>query len=146
VKRIKGFDKARQLLTRENFWGRFTTPPGLGAQIKEVFGEELSVQEVVDRIIGEVRGKGDEALFDYTNKLDGVRLESLEVDRQEVVDAYDTIDKKLVSALEFAAKRIRDFHLACGHKAGLIPIDKHLRRQVGYCGIGFWYPVDTQSG
>jgi histidinol dehydrogenase len=130
MKRVKGFNKARQLLTRENFWESFTTPPGLVAQIKQVFGEELSIQEVVDRIIGEVRVKGDKALLDYTKKLDGVRLDSLEVDRQEVVAAYDTIDKKLVSALEFAARRIRDFHLACGHKAGLIPIDKHLKRHV----------------
>jgi len=146
VKIVKGFNKARKLLTRENFWESFTTPPGLGAQIKQVFGEELSVQEVVDRIIGEVRSKGDKALFDYTEKLDGVRLDSLEVDRQEVVAAYDTIDKKLVSALEFAAKRIRFFHLACGHKAGLIPIDKHLRQHVlPLQRVGLYVPGGTAA-
>ena len=121
-------------------------PPGLGAQIKQVFGEELSVQEVVDRIIGEVRDKGDKALFDYTEKLDGVRLDSLEVDRQEIVAAYDTIDKKLVSALEFAVSRIRDFHLACGHKAGLIPVDKHLSRQVlPLQRVGLYVPGGTAA-
>jgi histidinol dehydrogenase len=146
VKRVKGFDKARQLLTRENFWESFTTPPGLTAQIKQVFGEELSVQEVVDRIIGEVRGKGDKALLDYTEKLDGVRLDSLEVGEQEVVAAYEMIDKKLVSALEFAAKRIRDFHLACGHKAGLIPIDEHLKRQVlPLQRVGLYVPGGTAA-
>jgi histidinol dehydrogenase len=130
MKKVKGFNRARRSLTRKNFWESFTTPPRLGAQIKQVFGEELSVQEVVGRIIGEVRDKGDKALFDYTEKLDGVRLDSLEVDRQEVVAAYDITDKKLISALEFAARRIQDFHLACGHKTGLIPIAKHLRQQV----------------
>ena len=130
MKRVKGFNRARRLLTRENFWESFTTPPRLAVQIKQVFGEELSVQEVVDRIIGEVRSKGDKALFDYTEKLDGVRLDSLEVDRHEVVAAYDITGKKLVSALKFAARRIRDFHVACGHKAGVFPIDKHLRQQV----------------
>jgi histidinol dehydrogenase len=146
MKRVKGFDKARQLLTRENFWESFTTPPGLMAQIKQVFGEELSVQDVVDRIIGEVRGKGDKALLDYTEKLDGVRLDSLEVAKQEVVAAYEMIDKKLVSALEFAAKRIRDFHLACGHKAGLIPIDKHLKQQVlPLQRVGLYVPGGTAA-
>jgi histidinol dehydrogenase len=146
VKRVKGFDKARQFLTRENFWESFTTPPGLTAQIKQVFGKEFSVQEVVDRIIGEVRDKGDKALLDYTEKLDGVRLDSLEVDRQEVVVAYDALDKKLVSALEFAAKRIRDFHVACGHKAGLIPIDKHLKRQVlPLKRVGLYVPGGTAA-
>jgi histidinol dehydrogenase len=146
VKRVKGFNKARQLLTRENFWESFTAPPGLRARIKQVFGEELSVQEVVDRIIGEVRDKGDKALLDYTKKLDGVRLDSLEVNRQEVVAAYDTIDKKLVSALEFAARRIRDFHIACGHKTGLIPVDKHLRRQVlPLQRVGLYVPGGTAA-
>jgi len=130
MKRVKGFNKARRLLTRENFWESFTTPPRLATQIKQVFGEELSVQKVVDRIIGEVRDKGDKALFDYTERLDGVRLDSLEVDRREVVAAYDIINKKVISALEFAARRIRDFHVACGHKAGLIPVDKHLSQQI----------------
>ena len=130
MKRVKGFDKARELLTRENYWESFTTPPGLAAQIKRVFGEELSVQEVVSRIIGEVRGKGDKALLDYTEKLDGVRLDSLEVDEREVAAAYDRTDKKLISALEYAAKRIQDFHVACGHKAGLVPVDKHLKQQI----------------
>jgi histidinol dehydrogenase len=133
MKRVKGFNKARKLLTRENFWESFTTPPGLRAQIKQVFGEELSVPEVVDRIIGEVRSKGDKALFDYTEKLDGVRLDSLEVSRKDVTIACALTvleNKKLITALEFAARRIRDFHVACGHKAGLIPIDKHLKQQV----------------
>jgi len=146
VKKVKGFDEARELLTRENFWESFTTPPGLTAQIKQVFGEELSVQEVVGRVIGEVRGKGDEALLDYTEKLDGVRLDSLEVDGQEVAAAYDTIDKELVSALEFAAKRIEDFHIACGHKAGLIPIDKHLKQQIlSLQRVGLYVPGGTAA-
>jgi histidinol dehydrogenase len=146
MERIEGFDKARQLLTRENFWESFTTPPGLTAQIKQAFGEELSVQDVVDRIIGEVRGKGDKALLDYTEKLDGVRLDSLEVNRQEVVAAYEMIDKKLVSALKFADRRIRDFHRACKHKTGLIPIDKHLKQQVlPLQRVGLYVPGGTAA-
>jgi len=146
VKRVKGFDKARALLTRENYWESFATPPGLTAQIKRVFGEELSVQEVVSRIIGEVRGKGDKALLEYTEKLDGVRLDSLEVDGQEIAATYDMTDKKFVSALEFAAKRIRDFHVACGHKAGLIPIDKHLKQQIQPLQrVGLYVPGGTAA-
>jgi len=146
VKKVKGFDKARQLLTRENYWESFTTPPELKVQIKQVFGEELSVQGVVDRVIGEVRRKGDKALLDYTEKLDGVRPDSLEVDRQEVAAAYDTIDKKLVSALEFAAQRIRDFHVAYGHKAGLIPIDRHLKQRIlPLQRVGLYVPGGTAA-
>jgi histidinol dehydrogenase len=130
VKRVKGFNEASQLLTRKDFWQNLTTPPGLAARIKQASGQEPSVQEAVNRIIGEVRDKGDKALFDYTEQLDGVRPDSLEVDRQEVAAAYDMVDKKVISALEFAARRIRDFHLACGHETGVFPIDKHLSWQV----------------
>jgi len=130
MKRVKGFDEAKRLLRRESFWESFTTPPGLRTQIKQAFGEELSAQEVVNHIVGEIRGKGDKALFDYTEKLDGVCLDSLEVNRQEVIAAYDIIDEKVISALELAARRIRDFHLACEHKTGVFPIDKHLSQQI----------------
>ncbi len=127
MKRVEGFSKARQLLARENFWEPFTTSRGLVPQTKQVF---RSVQEAVDRIVGDVRDKGDKALFDYTQKLDGVRLDSLEVDRREIVAAYSIIDKDVMSALEFAAGRIRDFHTACEHKTGLIPLDRHLGQQI----------------
>jgi histidinol dehydrogenase len=146
MKRVQGFNKAKRLLARKNFWESFPASPRLAAQIKKVFGEELSVPKVVERIIGEVRDKGDKALFDYTEKLDGVRLDSLEVDRREVTAANDAIDKKLVSALEFAARRIRDFHVACGHKAGLILITKHLSQQVRPLGrVGLYAPGGTAA-
>jgi len=127
MRRIKGFNKARRSLARENFWEPFATSQGLAPQTKQVF---LSVQKAVDRIMGDVRDKGDEALFDYTEKLDGARLDSLEVDRREVVAAYDVINKEVVAALEFAAGRIWDFHVACEHKTGVFPVDKHLSRRV----------------
>jgi histidinol dehydrogenase len=124
---VKGFNKARQLLARENFWELFAASQGLAPQTKQVF---LSVQKAVDHIVGNVRDEGDKALFDYTEKLDGVRLDSLEVDRREVVAAYRIVDKEVISALEFAAGRIRDFHIACEQKIGLIPVDRYLGRQV----------------
>ncbi len=127
MRRVKGFNKARQLLARENFWEPFTTSQGLSPQTKQVF---LSVQKAVDRIIGDVRDKRDEALFDYTERLDGVRLDSLEVDRREVVAAYRIINREVASALQFAAGRISDFHAACAHKTGLIPMSRHVEQRI----------------
>lgn len=129
MKKVRGFNKAKWLLRRENFWESFVTPPGLKTRIKQVFGEELSVQEVVNRILNDVRGKGDKALLEYTEKLDGVRLGFLEVDKQEITAAYELVDKEVIAALKLAANRIRDFHVACGRKAGLIAIDRYLKQQ-----------------
>jgi histidinol dehydrogenase len=138
MRRVKGFNEARQLLARETFWEPFTTSQGLAPQTKHVF---LSVQKAVDRIIADVRDKGDKALFDYTEKLDGVRLDSLEVDKREVAAAHSMVNKRLTSALEFAAGRIRDFHAACEHRTGLLPVDRHLgRRVLPLQSVGLYVP------
>jgi len=127
MRRVKGFNKAGQLLARENFWEAFTTSQGLAPQTRKIL---LSVQKAVERIIGDVRDKGDKALFDYTEKLDGVRLDSLKVDRREVAAAHNMVDRELKTALEFAASRIQDFHAACEHRTGLLPVDRHLGQQI----------------
>jgi histidinol dehydrogenase len=144
--RVEGFSRAKQLLTRKTFLESFIVSPQLATQIKYVFGEELSPQEVVGCIIGDVRDKGDEALFYYAKKLDGVELDSLEVGKQEISAAYDTVGKELVSALELAAKRIRDFHLACACKSGTIFVNQYLARQVQPLDrVGLYIPGGTAT-
>ena len=84
----------------------------LRQRIKETFGQDLSPEEVVDQIIWEVRERGEATLLDYTELLDGVRLERLEVSPEELEKAYGEVHPDLLQALEMAAERIRSFHLA----------------------------------
>ena len=77
---------------------------------REVFGGD-DQEQAVKQIINDVRDRGDAALFDYTEKFDGVKLTSLEVSKKQITSAYDEVDKELVSALKLAAKRIHSFHL-----------------------------------
>ncbi len=144
--RVEGFDKAKQLLTRKDFLESFVASPRLATQIKHIFGEELSPQEVVGRIISDVRNKGDGALFHYTSKLDDVKLDSLEVSKQELSAAYGMVDNKLVSALRLAAKRIREFHLACGYKGGTVFVSPFLGRKVQPVDrVGLYVPGGTAA-
>ncbi len=144
--RVEGFNKARQLLSRKTFLESFIVSPQVAAQIKHVFGEEFSPQEVVERIIGDVRHKGDEALFYYAKKLDGVELGSLEVRKQEISAAYGIVGKELASALELAAKRIRDFHLACTCKTGTVFVNQYLGRQIQPLDrVGLYIPGGTAA-
>ncbi len=71
---------------------------------------ESDLEPKVKQIIDEVRNRGDAALFDYTEKFDGVKLSSLEVSKKQIASAYQQVDEELVSALKLAAKRIRSFH------------------------------------
>jgi len=130
VKRITGFDQAKQVLDRKE--------PLQSLDIA------LEQQKVVADIIGRVRSKGDKALFRYAKELEDAQLDSLEVSQQEISAAYDTADKKLISALELAAERIRKFHLACLPKTGVISIDPCLGRQVRPLNkVGIYTPGGT---
>ena len=130
MKRIKGFDQAKQVLDRKD--------PLKSLDIA------LEQQQVVANIIGKVRSKGDKALFRYAKELEDAQLDSLEVSQQEISAAYDAADKKLISALELAAERIREFHLACLPKTGVISIDPCLGKQVRPLNkVGIYTPGGT---
>jgi len=75
--------------------------------------------EMVQQILGEVRARGDSALFDYTREIDGVELARLEVTREEIAQSRNVASKELVSALELAAERVRSFHVAQKRSLGL---------------------------
>ena len=65
-------------------------------------------------IVRDVRDRGDEALFEYGEKFDGVSkdmLGDLRVTQAEIDAAFTQVDKSLISALMFSAEQIRDFHL-----------------------------------
>ncbi len=117
--RIESFVQARELLARRISGGFLAD-----------FGETSSAEQVVRKIINNVRAKGDEALFSYTRELDGVELASLEVNREEIQTAYKTIDKKLVSALKLASDRIRNFHLSCMRDKGLVSFGPNMGRHI----------------
>jgi histidinol dehydrogenase len=92
---IEGFDNVKTALSRQ------VIKTGLESDDKE---------EIVRRIISDVREKGDAALFEYTEKFDGVRLNSLEIDSQQIRKARNEVDGGLLAALELAAQRIAAFH------------------------------------
>ncbi len=76
--------------------------------------KELStdVESVVKTILKDVKEKGDQSLFSYTEKYDGVRLDSstLIVNHEDIEAAYKSLDSEEINALTFAAKRIEQFH------------------------------------
>jgi histidinol dehydrogenase len=76
------------------------------------FGEDIPPQEVVRRILLDVKIHGDAALVEWTRKLDGVTLplDAIEVSDADIAAAYDQVDSEVVAALEQAAQRIRGFH------------------------------------
>jgi histidinol dehydrogenase len=62
------------------------------------------------QIVSDVRARGDEALRDYTERLDGVRLESFAVSEQEFAAASAALTGEQKQALEKAIDTVTRFH------------------------------------
>jgi len=69
---------------------------------------EKSVQDILEN----VRLNGDDALMDYTEKFDKVKLDknSLRVSNEEIKEAYKVVDDKLIEVIKKAYQRIYTFH------------------------------------
>ena len=102
--------EARRTVLRRVPFDEVPTSPELEEGIRRIFGESLTPEQVVARILKDVRTNGDAALRDYAERIDGSRLEAIEVPSADIDAAYETVDRKLRDALEVAAKQVRAFH------------------------------------
>jgi histidinol dehydrogenase len=80
-------------------------------RVKKIFGLVLRPEEVVARILSDVRRDGDAALFDYARKIDGVALtpKTIRVSDSERRAGYRRTAPATREALELAAERIADY-------------------------------------
>jgi histidinol dehydrogenase len=78
--------------------------------IRNTFGEDLSAEEVVRRVIDDVRTRGDEALRHYTREFDRVDVGELKVSDAQIDAAAERVGERVMDALRLAAQRIRAFH------------------------------------
>ena len=76
----------------------------------ELSKENLDVEATVREIIENVKEEGDEALRAYSEKFDHVVLSELHVSDQVVNEAFDKIDKDVLTALENAKANIESYH------------------------------------
>ena len=69
-----------------------------------------NVSDIVTDIIKNVSERGDEALFEYCEKFDKAKLDSLEVTEEEIDSAFSEVDKEFIEILKEARDNITDFH------------------------------------
>ncbi|WP_042462936.1 histidinol dehydrogenase [Neobacillus dielmonensis] len=67
-------------------------------------------QMVVKEIIADVRARGNEALREYTEKFDRIRLDNFSVAETDIEEAYRQVDDDLVAVIREAAENIRKYH------------------------------------
>lgn len=71
-----------------------------------------SNKKMLKKILKKVRKKGDKALFEFTERFDGVKLEQLLVTANEIAQAEAQLPEELKSAILIAKRNIEKFHAA----------------------------------
>ncbi len=75
--------------------------------------DNSEIQAVVNSIIKDIKKNGDSALLSYTKKFDHLEsksLSELELTKESLKQAYDSLDSSTQNALNESAQRIRDYH------------------------------------
>ena len=76
---------------------------------------DAAIEQRVADILADVQQRGDAAVLEYTARFDGLQADSmaaLELTKQELKDAFDSLPAAEREALESAARRVRSYHEA----------------------------------
>ena len=70
----------------------------------------FDVSDIVADIIENVKANGDKALFEYSEKFDKAVLSSLEVTKEEIDEAFSSVEPEFIEIIKEAAENIKEFH------------------------------------
>lgn len=106
-----GLEAVEKLLKKPAF-DQVELNPRIREANKKLFGADLTAAEIVDRIVGDVRRDGDEAVIKYTKLIDRTEFtpEEFLVTEAEYEAAYQEADPAVVESLWKAAENVRRYH------------------------------------
>ena len=69
-------------------------------------------EQRVNDIVCNVKENGDKAIFEYTEKFDGVKIDasSIKVTEEEIKEAYEQVSEELLEIIRKALKNIENYH------------------------------------
>ena len=74
--------------------------------------KRADLESVVIEIIEGVRNDGDDALFYYSEKFDGVKTDKLKITEKEILESISLVSEDLKKAINIARTNIEKFHSA----------------------------------
>ncbi len=104
-------DQIMAYLTRP-FVDEVQVTPASEERTRAIWGEALSPEAAVARILADVKQRGDVAVVEYAGRLDGAQLtpESLWVSEAEWDAAAQEVSPEFMRSLEIACENIRKYH------------------------------------
>ncbi len=91
--------------------------PALLDGIAQRVGERLTPAQVVERIVNDVRARGDVALKEWSLRLDGSIPDVWQVPAERIEAAWQAQPADVQAALQLAAEQIRRFHSKQHHQS-----------------------------
>lgn len=102
-----------------------------------------SLEEQVNAIVKEVAERGDEAVREFTRQFDGVEVDALEVDQDELSKAASEVSSDLKQAIEEAHWNIQTFHKKQSHHSETIVTTAGVRcwqKSLPISSVGLYIP------
>jgi histidinol dehydrogenase len=86
-------------------------PAGIVGELRRPGGFlSQAVRDSARRIVEDVRDRGDAALFEYTERFDGVRPREIRVPKSEIDNARESLSPELEVSFGVAIENVRAFH------------------------------------
>lgn len=108
--------------------------------------ETQDLQALVLDVFNEIQTNKDQALIDFTEKFDQVKIENLAVSIDEIEEAKSLISEDLKQAIQLAASNIEKFHTAQREEIKIIETTKGVkcwRESRGIENVGIYIPGGT---
>ncbi len=111
TKDYNSLHEVKQFLMRPHL-DEVEVSPGAAARTKAIFGEVLTPEQSVERILKDVKLEGNTGLLRYIERIDGVVLEEqdLLVGPLEMEAAMSKVSSEFLQSLNKAVENVRAFH------------------------------------
>ena len=97
-------------------WSSLDKKAQLEALARPAIADSATFSAQVASILDLVKTQGDKALYDLTEKFDGIALSTLAVSQKQVLEAKQALSPKRLKAIETAYGQIKRFHEAQIHQ------------------------------
>ena len=125
---------------------KYPTTEELPSLLKRPVRDAADLNQIVAAVLANVKAHGDQAVFDYEEQFDHVKLDNLAVSEAEIEEAWENLQPDLKASLELAHHNIEKFHRAQqfdGVCVEVTPGVKCWQKAVAIERVGLYIPGGT---
>ncbi len=123
-------------------WSALTQNASYKKTCRRVFRKVLAPDEIVRRIIADIRKQGDKALLKYTKEIDGISLgtSEIQVNAHDLLNAYKNVPSQFRKALRTGISNVSAFQKKVLASATQLKDTHFTRRNIPVQSAGIYIP------